>query len=221
MLVGTFSLPPAAVALEHTLTEVPALEVEAERIAAHSTKWTMPCLWAANADFDTVDDALADDPTVEDVVEAYEFDDQKYYQLDWAEPIEGRIDAYLDKKASMLDASANATGWRVRIRFTSREQFERFREHLHDNDVPFQLEQLGKPEAPRQTFGDVTPDQRNALALARNHGYFRIPREVSTRELADELDISHQSVSELLRRGTENLIDATIVTADERPEEST
>lgn len=46
--------------------ELHALEVKAERIAAHSTKWTMPCMWALADDFDAVDDALAGDPSVSD-----------------------------------------------------------------------------------------------------------------------------------------------------------
>jgi hypothetical protein len=52
MLVASFSLPHQAVALAETFQTVPGLEIEAERVAAHSTEWMMPCLWAADADFD-------------------------------------------------------------------------------------------------------------------------------------------------------------------------
>lgn len=214
MLIATISLPPKAIALESALEEAPELEVEAERIAAHSTKWTMPCLWAANAEFSAVDEALANDPTVDEIVEAYEFDNEKYYQLDWSERIEERIDSYLDKEASILDASANSEGWKVRIRFVTRDQFDAFREKLHEQDISFELDRLTEPGAPRQTFGGVTLDQRDALVAAKKRGYYRVPREVTSRELAKDLDMSHQSVSELLRRGTENLIDATLVTED-------
>lgn len=217
MLIATFSLPPEAVALEYTLQEVPELEVEAERIAAHSTKWTMPCLWATNADFEAVDEALANDPTVNRIVDTKAFDDEKYYQLDWDESVEERIDTCLDKEASLLDANANSGGWRVRIRFTTREQFDDFREYLYKRDISFELKHLAEPGAPRQTFGDVTPDQRNALVAAKERGYYRVPRKITARKLAEELDMSHQSLSEILRRGTENLIDATLVTEDEGP----
>lgn len=218
MLIATLTLPPDGVALKSTLEEVPAVEVEAERIAAHSTKWTMPCLWITNAEFEDVDEALANDSTVDEIVEEYEFEDEKYYQLDWAESVETRINEYLDKEASILDASANSEGWRLRIRFVNRDQFDTFREHLHERDMSFQLNHLTEPGAPRQTVGEITPDQRNALVAAKRHGYYRVPREITARELADEFDMSHQSVSELLRRGTENLIEATLVTEDEGPE---
>lgn len=212
MLIATFSLPPEAVALRYTLETVPEIEVEVERIAAHSTKWTMPCLWVANAEFDTVDEALSNDPTVDEIIEGYAFVDEKYYQLDWDDTIEKRIDSYLDKQASVLDASATSDGWRIRIRFANRDQFDIFREHLREQEVAFQLDQLIEPGVPRHSFGSVTPNQREALVAAAERGYYRVPSETTSRALADDLNISHQSLSELLRRGTENLINDTLVT---------
>jgi predicted DNA binding protein len=217
MLIGTFEIPPNAVALDSTLEDVPEVVVEAERIAAHGTKWTMPCLWVANAEFDAVDEALENDPTVEEVVDTATFDDEKYYQIEWTEPVIERINSYLDREASLLQASANSDGWRVQIRFGTRDQFDTFREYLSDEDYQFRMLQLTEPGAPRQTFGGVTPDQREALVAAMERGYYRVPREITARELADELDMSHQSVSETLRRGTENIIDATLTTEDESP----
>lgn len=38
----------------------------------------MPCLWAANAGFETADEVLAADPSANELVDAYEFDDEKY-----------------------------------------------------------------------------------------------------------------------------------------------
>ena len=216
MLIATIQLPPDAIGLEETLREVPDVEFEAERIAAHSTKWTMPCVWAASADFDSVDESLANDPSVAEIVEMYQFDDEKYYQLEWAQSVQNRIDSCLDKAASILDASVDAEGWRIQVRFVRRDQFDVFREYMQERDIPFQLTQLTEPGAPRQTYGGLTPGQRAALVAANERGYYRVPREISARELAAELDMSHQAVSELLRRGTENLITDTLVTRKEK-----
>lgn len=221
MLIATFSLPPDAVALAHTLEEVPGVQVEAERIAAHSTKWVMPCLWVADADFDAVDHALENDPSVADIVETDEFDEEKYYQVDWTSVVDERVNAYLDQEASLLEAHADATGWRVKIRFATRDQFDAFREHLTEQGQSFHLEQLTEPGAPRESAGDLTPAQRDALVTAKERGYYRVPREITARELADELGMTHQSVSELLRRGTENLINTTLTTEDKPSEERT
>lgn len=214
MIIASFSLPHEAVALEQTFEVLPELEVEAERIAAHSRAWVMPCLWAANTQFETVDEVLAADPSVAEIVEAYEFEDEKYYQIDWAEATDERIDAYIDQRGSILDAEADADAWRMRIRFVSREQFDAFRDALDEQGQRFELRDLTEPGAPRQTFGELTPDQRQVLVAARELGYYGVPRTTTVREIADEVDRSHQAVSELLRRGTTNLIDSTLTTTE-------
>lgn len=212
MLVATISLPADAVALEYTLERRPDVEVEAERIAGHSTVWTMPCLWISSDDLGAVDEALAADPSVESVVDSDEFDAASYYHLEWADDVEERVNAYIDREGSILDAKATADGWRMRFRFVSREQFDAFRETAADRGHSFELLELTEPDAPsgEPNPGGLTPDQREALLAAHDRGYYEVPREVTTRELAAELDTSHQSLSELLRRGTASLIDGAL-----------
>jgi hypothetical protein len=218
MLVGTFLLPRDAIALEQTIEELDDVEIEAERIAAHSSDWTMPCLWITGADFDAVDDSLRRDPSVEDVIATDQFEDDKYYHLDWAQFVTKKINQYLDGEGSLLEASADDDGWTVKIRFVTREQFNEFRAYLHDRGYDFELKRLVQPGAPRQSAGTVTPDQREALVTAMEAGYFDVPRATSSRELAEQLDMSHQAVSELLRRGIAALIRTDLVTeADDPP----
>ncbi|WP_331233620.1 helix-turn-helix domain-containing protein [Natronorarus salvus] len=218
MLIARFGLPPEALALEHTLAEHPKMEVDAERIAAHSTEWTMPCLWITADDFAAVDRTLAEDPSVDSIVDDDEFGSEKYYHVEWSEPVEERVNAYIDKEGSILNATATADGWRVTFRFATRDQFEAFRTTVVERDHAFELLELFEPGSPRTSMPRVTPAQRTALATARERGYFKVPREVSSRKLAAELDMSHQSLSELLRRGTENLIDVSLTTG-RSPEE--
>ncbi|RKD94893.1 helix-turn-helix domain-containing protein [Halopiger aswanensis] len=212
MLIATFRLELEAVALEQAFDAVPEMTVEAERIAAHSTQWTMPCLWIAADDFDAVDTALENDPSVDEIVGGDEFGEEKYYHIDWNEETYERISAYIDKEGSLLQADATDDGWELEIRFVGRDQFDEFRTMLHERGYAFELLNLYQPGAPRQTEGEVTSAQRNALVTAAELGYYKVPREISTRELADELDISHQTVSELLHRGTENLITSHLTT---------
>jgi hypothetical protein len=53
---------------------------------------------------------------------------------------------------------------------------------------------------------DLTPAQREALAMAVDRGYFSSPREVSLSELATELSISKQAVSQRIRRANEKVL---------------
>lgn len=215
MLVATFSLPPETLALEETLERLPELEIETERIAAHSTKWVMPCLWVSNAEFDAVRAAFADDSTIDDVVETERFDEEAFFHVEWAAPVEHRIDEFLDKEGSLLHARLENGRWDVRLRFATRDQFEAFCEYFSEQDSSFQLLRLTEPDEPHEGGSELTATQREALVTAAELGYFRVPRELSTSELAEELDSSHQAVSELLRRGTETLVFSMLVTQGE------
>lgn len=148
MLLASFRLEPGAVALERTLRDLPSVEFKAERIAAHSTTWTMPCMWATHPDFDAVDEAVAEDPSVESIVETEEFGAEKYYQIKWTDEVERRLDAYLDTEGSLIAARATADGWDVRFRFVHREQFDAFREALRERDRSFRLRSLPSPVHP-------------------------------------------------------------------------
>ena len=214
MLIATFSLPHDAVALEQTFQELPGLKVEAERIVTHSRAWGRSGLWTANATFESIDEVLTADSSVNKIIDDYEFADEKYYLLDWTNDVDDRIDIYIDRPASILDAEADADSWQIRIRFFSRDQFDVFRHTLNEKGIAFKLRDLTEPGAPRETFGDLTPDQRDALVVAWESGYFEIPRQTTTREIAAELGISHQALSERLRRGITNLVGATLTTSD-------
>lgn len=212
MLIATFSLAASAIALEETLSQLSKITIEAERIAAHSTEWTLPCLWVAGAETESIENALATDPTVKSLVDITSFNSQDYVHIEWTTDVIQRINSYTDKEASILKATATNEGWNVQFRFVSRDQLNTFRESLGENGYAFELLNLYEPETPRATTGGVTPTQREALIAAREHGYFKVPREISGRELAADLGMSHQSLSELLRRGTEQLIDSTLTT---------
>lgn len=218
MLIATFVLPSEAIALTETLHDLHEIEIKAERIAAHSTEWTMPCLWITHPDFDRVDDALREDPSVDSIVESNEFDEEKYYQLDWSDSVIDRINTYLDQEASLLEAKASNEGWRIQIRFALRDQFDAFCSQMDERDEGYELLELVKPSAPRQSVGQLTPRQRDTLVAAMEYGYYKIPREISANELAAKLEISQQALSERLRRATENLIDSRLTTGDETPE---
>lgn len=215
MLVASFRLDPEAVALRETFERLPDLQIEVERIAAHGTESTMPCLWTSGADFDALDRALDADASVAAVLEASEFPAEKYYQIDWSEMVERRVDAFIDHEASVLEAAADADGWRLRFRFVTREQFDAFRAFLTERDYSFSLLDLAEPDAPRRWRAALTPAQREALVVANERGYFDVPRGITTRELGAELSVSHQALSERLRRATGNLVDSTLAAPED------
>ena len=64
----------------------------------------------------------------------------------------------------------------------------------------------------------VTQLQRDTLMRAVQGGYYSIPRQMSTQDLADEFGISDQAVTERLRRAIVTLTENTLITVQEEQE---
>jgi predicted DNA binding protein len=61
-------------------------------------------------------------------------------------------------------------------------------------------------------FG-LSQEQREALVLALRRGYFETPSEVGLDELAEELDITRQALSNRIRRGNRNVLRKVLLTS--------
>ena len=112
--------------------------------------------------------------------------------------------------AERLQAYYEDGWWHARARFPDRSAFVAYREFLQSNGVEFRLKHLYDGETTTADAATLTPEQRETLRLAYERGYFDIPRGVTTTELAEELGVSDQAVSERLRRGYARLVEATL-----------
>lgn len=61
--------------------------------------------------------------------------------------------------------------------------------------------------AREQRLDTLTPTQRDVYEHARESGYYEWPREASTRELAEEMDVSKTTLLEHLRKAESKLLD--------------
>lgn len=205
-VVGEFTVPTSGFTLEHALTTVPEMTVEAERSASHSSEEVMPFLWARGADFGQFKQAVDDDPTVTEVAVAEETGDEMLYRLKWADEFCDLINDMIDHHANILEAKARADQWHLRLRFAQEEMLSDFQSHFREQDRQFELHRLGRPSEPRQRVFGLTDDQYEALTAAVKAGYFSVPRNVSVGELGHELDISANAASERIRRGCNAMI---------------
>lgn len=73
------------------MADLPGIEVKAERVAAHATAWTMPCLRITARDFEVVDTALAADSSIGAITDGTAFTDKNFYQVEWTDAGDERI----------------------------------------------------------------------------------------------------------------------------------
>lgn len=68
------------------------------------------------------------------------------------------------------------------------------------------LERISDYNGPRHTLDALTDRQREILQMAYDMGYFDVPRNVSTADVADELQLDSSTVAEHLQRAERNLV---------------
>jgi predicted DNA binding protein len=100
--------------------------------------------------------------------------------------------------------------WNVRY-VGRREEIEAELDAIREQTgADIEVERIGSVGAeshPSRRVERLTRSQREVYELARELGYYEWPRETSTREMADELDISKTTLLEHLRKAESKLLD--------------
>ena len=107
----------------------------------------------------------------------------------------------MDHEGQILSATGTSDGWEFEVRFSGRESLSRCQDCCEDAHISLEVIRVFNPTNPEAgPWYGLSEHQREALTLAVRMGYYDIPRGCTTAELADELGISDQAVTERLRR---------------------
>jgi predicted DNA binding protein len=102
--------------------------------------------------------------------------------------------------------------WLFQIRFPSHDRLAEFQTLCFEADIPLDIKRTYNPTRPDAGpwYGLTTP-QRETLIYAVENGYYSLPRQSSTREIAEHFDVSDQAITERLRRAIETLVTNTLL----------
>ncbi|AGB36540.1 helix-turn-helix domain-containing protein [Natronococcus occultus] len=205
-LFGEFRIPADAFALHETLRSLPELVIEIERVVAADEVLT-PYLWVSGVDHGAFEHATDADPSIRNVEHIDDYERSMLYRGEWASDVDSLVYAYTELGATILEASAHRDEWELRMRFTDRESLDEFQSYCSEFDVPYRLTQLFARAHSRGVgqYG-LSKKQHEALVTAWEMGYFS-SQSVSLADVADELGITPQSLSERLQRGHQALIE--------------
>ena len=211
--VALIRIPAAEFALSETLAEFPEMEFEVERVVASDPEQVMPFVWTGGdaVDYDRLDDVLAEDPTTENVSLLTELGGERLYQMSWVSQIRVVIQILVEQKGTILKAHGHDGRWLLRILFPTRDALSATHEFCDQYDLSLDVHNIFElRESPGGRYG-LTEEQYETLVTAAEMGYYEVPRGVKLEELAEELEITHQALSELLRRGHDTLIKDTLM----------
>lgn len=163
----------------------------------------------------TFEAAVREHPAVDYIQPVDSRDDEALYALDWQLSEDSFFQLLVTSDVTLLEATGTADAWDFELRFPTHEALSAFRERCADADVSLEVVRVYRPTNPDAGpwFG-LTAPQREALTLAVREGYYSIPRQISTKELADVLDISDQALTERLRRAIVALTTNTVLLSE-------
>ena len=208
------SIPASEFALHHVLTSCSDVEIEVERVVKSGEKAVIPLVWERGGDREAFEAALDDDPTVEEFSLLAEFENERLYRMEWIAQVRLLLQMITSSEATVLDAVGNHDRWHLRIMYPDRDLLSDTHSFCEEYGLTFEVEAVREMEGEPAGRYSLTESQYEALVTALERGYYAVPREVTLEDLADELGTSHQALSELLRRGTQGLIEDALVVGE-------
>lgn len=177
----------------------------------------VPYLWVGGVDDDEFGDRVRDNEHVAEFVALDRLDDVTLYRIDWKRD-PGDLLEGIDSNRGVILEAYGTDGWEFRLRFPNHDTVSQFYNFCTRNDVTIDIER-SFTLTEKTEFGhqfDLSQEQREALVLGLQRGYFDTPSRTSLDELADELGISSQATSNRIRRGTKQVLGEAILSATAR-----
>ncbi|KYH25069.1 HTH DNA binding domain protein [Halalkalicoccus paucihalophilus] len=211
-IIADITLPSTTFPLGRVLQSFPDATMELERVVP-LRETIMPFLWVEGSDPATVESSLREHSQVKSVDVLTTAGTETLFEVHWSPAADGLAEALLNTHATVLDARGTAESWDFRLRFSAHEDLSTFNVALTEKGIPVTLRRIYHP--PLDDVAPMSPIQRETLLTAYRRGYFRIPRDISQADLAEELDISDSALSQRIRRSVSKLIERDILTEDQ------
>ncbi|MBV0926061.1 helix-turn-helix domain-containing protein [Halomicroarcula limicola] len=204
------NVPSEDLVLDHTLQTYPDLTFSVEQIVCSGDGSLMPMLWVRGSERNGIEETFEEDPTVETVTHLRELEDECLFQMDWHGNVKLVIDMLTQSEATILDVTGAGTEWNIRMLYPERSMVSKAHDFCDQHGLDFEVESVREMEGEMAGRYGLTTSQHEVLSMAESEGYFEVPRQITQAELAEKLGISHQALSESLRRATGTLVEEAL-----------
>lgn len=212
-VISELTLPAA----EFQLGEILAVEgdttVTLETMVPISDDQPIPFFRTHGPAGDTFEAAVRSHRAISDIQTINTHDGETLYALDWDYTDDIFLSLVTQLDGHLLEGSGGADQWTFRLRFPTHDALSTFKEYCWDADIPVEIVHIYNPTVPEAgPWYGLTDRQRRTLMAAVERGYYSLPRQTSTKNLAETFDVSDQAITERLRRGIETLVTNTLLT---------
>jgi hypothetical protein len=119
--------------------------------------------------------------------------------------LSNEITEYADDLVGACDPNVNERGASMSL-VGSQDTIRGVINEYMSSGVSPELRKLGEYDGPDRPMEQLTDRQRHALQVAYEEGYYEVPRNASTEDVAAEVGIDPSTVAEHLQRAERNLL---------------
>lgn len=204
-VIITIELPVSEFAIGRVIDAVDGVHIELESVVPLGNQ-AMPLLEVQDRDHVSFARRLEAHPAVASVVAIEQSEEAGIYAAEWTEDPDSFYQALIDHNASILSAIKDDDQWEFDLRFPSHDALTAFREQIDRKGIDLNVRRVSQSQHPTINAEEgLSTVQRETMELAISQGYYSIPRETTTAELAEQLGVSDQAVVERLRRAMTQL----------------
>lgn len=218
-VIAHLRIPASSFELGRILEMDHGMSIELENLVPLGEK-AVPFFSVYDSSRDNFEENVRKHPSVEEIKEVSRHDGETLYALDWDVSRDVFFGGLIEARAQLLGATGTPDTWEFEIQFRTHESMAEFQEYCSNAHISLEVGRIYNPTKPGSGpwFG-LTPTQRDTLVRAAEGGYYSIPRQMSTQDLAEAFDVSDQAVTERLRRAIETLVENTVMIAIAEEEE--
>lgn len=198
-----FAFPATEVALAQTFDQLSGVRFAFEPTVATNVGdevW----LRATGADGDELRTALESDPSVQSfelLDEGSGADTKLLVAVDFHAATRRWLSRLLGNGGTITDAVGHDGQWRTTCRYPDHDAVSAVSDSLESEGIRFDVLRLTNEMPMTNSTYSLTSDQYETIRRAYLEGYFDVPKETTLTDIADTFDVTHQAVSERLRRG--------------------
>ncbi|MFC4436218.1 MULTISPECIES: helix-turn-helix domain-containing protein [Natrialbaceae] len=199
------------------LATVEDMDIELEAIVPTGSR-ILPYFWATGAGFEAFEEHVLSCSEIEAITQLDRIDDTALYRAEWVPEVSGLLTGLARTEAVVLEAMTTRGGWHFRVRFPNRDLLGEFYDFCTEQHLSVTVDRvytLSEASRAGRIF-ELTPEQREAIVLAVQRGYFEVPRGTDLSSIADELGISQQATSKRVRRGADKVLRGALLAPSER-----
>lgn len=185
--------------LNDTFRRLPDVQVRFERTVTTGAE-NDACLWIAASSDEAIETALSRDPSVRGFESVAAQRDEWLYDVAFASDARPLQETLGETGAVVAGAYGESAVWTVRLRVDSRAALSAAVDRLRDDGYGVRADRIWEVGESSGGTDGISPCHVRTLHEALTAGYYEVPRETDLKELADGLGITHQALSERLRR---------------------